>query len=391
MNTPSTTTAEGRVNLTRPSGCLRLLAGLVVLAALAVAPAASAAQPERVALTETNPLSTQAQPAASTEPFIIGRGDGAIATVVDSFRSRLRSPIAADINPNNQVDIYANDACTGSPVASGIIDELEGDGIQVEVEPDSSTTFSAIQIDPAEPNEPSTCSKPITYWTSTTAKEPPSEEPPAEEPPAKEPGGGKPPTGEPPASKPPAAAERPAVAPVAPQLKIAPAGPANDNTPRVTGSATGADSVRIFANSTCSGAPVATASPTELLAGIEIRVSDNSTTDFTGIATANGKQSPCSAPATYTEDSSPPHTRITMGPGAKTRHREVVFRFADISTDPVGASFVCKVDRRKWSPCNSPFKLKHLSYRRHTLRVIGSDPFGNVEVKAAKRSFKVIH
>jgi hypothetical protein len=391
MNTPSTATAEGRVDSTRPSGCLRLLAGLVVLVALSAAPVARAAQPERVALTETNPLSTQAQPAASTEPFIIGRGDGAIATVVNPFRGGLHSPIAADINPNNQVDIYANGTCAGSPVAGGIIDELEGDGIQVEVEPDSSTTFSAIQIDPAEPDEPSTCSKPITYWTSTTAKEPPAEEPPAKEPPAEEPGGGKPPAGEPPASKPPAAAERPAVAPAAPQLKTAPAGPANDNTPRITGTAAGADSVRIFANSSCSGVPVATASPVALLAGVEIRVADNSTTDFAAIAVANGKQSPCSPPATYVEDSSPPHTRITMGPGAKTRHRKVIFRFADIESEPTGTSFVCKVDHRSWKACRSPFKLKHLSYRRHTLRVIGSDPFGNVESKAAKRSFKVIH
>ncbi len=391
MNTPSTTTAKGRVESTRPLGCFRTLTGLFLLAVLSVVPVAQAAQPERVALTETNPLSTQAQPAASTEPFIIGRGDGAIATVVNPLRGKLRSPIASVVNPNNEVDIYANGTCEGSPVASGIIDELEGKGIQVEVEPDSNTIFSAIQIDPAEPNEPSVCSKPITYWTSTTAKEPPAEEPPVEEPPAKEQGGEKPPANESPASKPPATTERPAVAPIAPKLKTVPAGPANDNTPRITGSAAGADSIKIFANSSCSGAPAATASPAGLTAGIEIRVPDNSTTDFTAVAVANGKQSFCSPPATYLEDSSPPHTRITMGPGAKTRHRKVIFRFADISGDPTAASFACRVDHGKWKPCGSPFKLKHLSYRRHTLRVIGTDQVGNVEAKATKRSFKVIH
>ena len=80
-----------------------------------------------------------------------------------------------------------------------------------------------------------------------------------------------------------------------------------------------------------------------------------------------------------------------MGPGAKTRHRKVIFRFEDTEGDPTGTSFVCEVDHRKWKTCRSPFKLKHLSYRRHTLRVLGSDPVGNVEAKAAKRSFKVIH
>ena len=80
-----------------------------------------------------------------------------------------------------------------------------------------------------------------------------------------------------------------------------------------------------------------------------------------------------------------------MGPGAKTRHRKVVFRFADTTGDPRGASFTCKVDRRQWKPCRSPLKLRRLSYSRHTLRVRATDPIGNAEAKAAKRSFKVIH
>jgi hypothetical protein len=373
---------------TRLSLCLLAVA----IGSLLAVPAAHAEEPEPIALTETNPLSSQAQPAASTDPFIIGRGDGAIATVINPFGGGTQSPITSDVNPNNQVEIYDNATCTGDePVASGIIDELEGDGIQVEVEPDSSTTFSAIQIDPSDPTHPSLCSKPITYWNSSTAVDPPDddEDPPAEDPPSG--GGPQPPATQPPASSSPAVGDHAVVAPLAPRLKTAPAGPANDNTPRLIGAATGADSVKIFANSSCSGAPVATVSPAQLLTGIEVRVADNSSTDFTGIAIAGGKQSFCSPPATYIEDSSPPRTRITMGPGAKTRHRKVVFRFADVGGDPLGASFLCKVDRRKWKTCHSPFKLKHLSYRRHTLRVIASDPIGNVEAKAARRSFKVIH
>jgi hypothetical protein len=359
----------------------------VLLGCLAASPVANAEQPEPVALTETNPLSSQAQPAASTEPFIIGRGDGAIATVVNPFGGRTSSPIASDVNPDNLVDIYDNGNCTGSPVASGIVDELEGGGIQVEVEADSNTTFSAVQIDPLDPGSPSICSKPMTYWASSDASEPPSEEPPAKEPPT-----GEPPSKEPPTSKPPAPADRPAVvAPLAPRLKTAPAGPANDNTPRVIGSASGADSVKLFSNSSCAGAPVATVSPSQLASGVELHVADNSTTDFSGTAVANGKQSFCSPPATYIEDSTPPRTRITMGPGAKTRHRKVVFRFADTGGDPLGTSFACKVDRGKWKSCRSPFKLRHLGYSRHVIQVRGTDVIGNAEAKAAKRSFKVIH
>ena len=374
--------AEGRAILARPS--LRLvIAVAAVISPVLSAPVAQAEQPEPVALTETNPLSSQAQPAASTTPFVIGRGDGAIDTVVNPFGARTQSPIAADVNPNNEVDIYASSNCTGTPVESGTVDELEGSGIQVEVAGDLSTTFTAIQIDPTDPGNPSICSKPLTYWYSSTA----SEEPPAKEPPAEEP-----PTTNPPTSTPPATDSRPAAtAPLPPRLRTAPGGAANDNSPRLLGSAPGADSVKLFTNSSCSGAPVVKVSPADLTAGVELRVADNSVTDFTGISIANGKQSFCSPPATYIEDSTPPRTRITMGPGAKTRHRKVVFRFADAGGDSIGTSFLCRVDRRKWKPCHSPFKLRHLHYSRHTLRVRGTDAIGNAEAKPAKRSFKVIH
>jgi hypothetical protein len=349
------------------------------------APAAQAEQPEPVALTGTNPLSSQAKPAASVAPLIEGRGDGAIISVVKPFGLSTRSPVAsAGASPANEVDIYTNATCTGSPVQNGIVEELEGEGIQVGVAPDSSTTFSAIQIDPTDPTHPSVCSKPITYWNSSSASEPPQEEPPKEEPP----------TTEPPVTKPPATGERPGASPgppVPPRLRTLPSGRANDNMPELVGSAPGADAVRIFANSSCSGAPLSTVSPKELTAGVEAHVSDNSTTDFAATSVANGKQSFCSPPATYIEDSTTPRTHITMGPGTKTRRHKAVFRFADTSGDPAGAQFKCKVDHGKWKPCHSPLKLSHLKFHRYTLRVRGTDAIGNAETKPAKRSFKVIH
>lgn len=379
---PSAIAVEGRAKLARPSLRLLFVAGALLLLGVA-APSARAEQPEPIALTATDPGSSEAHPAASTTPFIIGRGDGSIISAVP-FGIDAGSPITSDVNPNNEVDIYANATCAGgTPVASGIVDELEGDGIPVEVVADSTTTFSAVQIDPTDPGHPSVCSKPIVYWQSSTGSEPPEEEPPVSEPPP----------AETPAPKPPAINDRPAtvVTPSVPSFRTAPSGPANDNTPRLLGSAAGADSVKIFTNSGCSGAPVAKVSPGELSAGVDLHVLDNSVTDFTGISTAGDKQSACSPPATYIEDSTPPRTRITMGPGAKTRHRKVTFRFADSGGDPIGTSFACKIDHQKWRSCRSPFKLRHLSYKRHVLRVRGADPIGNVEAKAAKRSFKVVH
>jgi hypothetical protein len=387
MTSPSKNFAEGRAIMVRPSLCLIALVTALLVLAFA-APIAQAEQPEPVALTGTNPISSQAKPAASITPLIEGRGDGAIISVVKPIGLSTRSPIAsAGTSPANEVDIYANAACTGSPVQNGIIEELEGEGIQVEVIPDSSTTFSAIQIDPTDPTHPSVCSKPITYWNSSSASEPPQEEPPKEEPPKEEP------PAEPPVTKPPATGERPGTSPgppVPPRLHTIPSGRANDNTPELIGSAPGADAVKIFTNSSCSGAPLDTVSAKALTAGVEAHVADNSTTDFAGISIANGKQSFCSPPATYIEDSTPPHVRITMGPGAKTRRHKAVFRFADAGEDPLGTSFQCRVNHKKWKACHSPLKLSHLEFHRYTFRVRGTDAIGNAGAKPARRSFKVI-
>jgi hypothetical protein len=114
-------------------------------------------------------------------------------------------------------------------------------------------------------------------------------------------------------------------------------------------------------------------------------------TDFAAISAANGKQSFCSTPATYIEDSTAPRVRITMGPGVKTRRRKAVFRFATIDEEPAGTSFRCRVNHGQWKACHSPFKLKHLRFRRYVLSVSAVDDVGNADPKPVKRSFKVIH
>lgn len=372
MSRQSANAAEGRVIATRPSLCLLLfVAGLLL--AVFIPTAASAGPPSTLKMTGTNPPSSAGHPALSITPRIQGRDDGAIATVMPITRL----PVGADVNPENQVDVYTNSSCTGTPVATGDVEELEGAGIEVEVLPDSTTTFWAAQTEAGEPI-PSECSKnSVTYFHSSTAE-------PEGEPPAKE---------EPPAANPPAVDDNQPAAktPAPPRIRTVPSGRANDNTPLITGSAPGAERVKIFGNAGCNGAAIANVSPEELGTGILVQVADNSTTEFAGVSVAGGKQSFCSPAATYVEDSTAPRTRITMGPGVKTRRRKAVFRFADISGDPVGAKFACKLDRRKWKPCSSPFKLRGLGYRRHVLRVRGTDSLGNSESKPAKRSFKVIH
>src|SRR6185295_19615429 len=93
-------------------------------------------------------------------------------------------------------------------------------------------------------------------------------------------------------------------APAPPRLHTVPGGRANNNTPSIVGAAPGASQVKIFSNSGCAGAPIATVSPAELSAGVPERVPDNSVTDFAAISIAKGKLSFCSTAATYIEDSS---------------------------------------------------------------------------------------
>ncbi|MDX6609952.1 MAG: hypothetical protein QOF85_1877 [Solirubrobacterales bacterium] len=356
--------------LARPSLCLFSFVVALLIAAVGTS-TASAAQLETLLLTKTSPTSSEAIPANSTTPLVFGGEEGVIISVVH-FGPISRAPITSGSqNPANEIAIYANPSCTGEPLNTGTLEELEQKGIQVTVPQDARTTLYATQSDPDGIDQTSKCpTVGLDYWESSKPVTPPVKPPPSGQP-----------------------DERPGSsnAPVAPRLHTVPSGRANNNSPRIVGSAPGAERVKIFATVNCSGAPVANVSAAELGAGVTAHVADNSVTDFAGISVAGGKQSFCSPPATYIEDSTPPRTRITMAPGTKTRRHKAVFRFTDTSEDPLTTSFQCKVDNHRWKPCHSPFKLRHLKFHRYVLQVRGTDEIGNAETKPAKRSFKVIH
>jgi hypothetical protein len=354
----------------------------ITFAVLMLPAAGAQAIPPKPALTETNPASSKEAPAKSLEPFLIGKGEPGAETQVVHRPALLAGGPGTFFtqHPEYKIEIFAETACQGPVVATGTAEELEDTGIAAPAGADAVTEFSARQVDPGAPSEPSKCSLGRKYWEGNP--------PPESEEPEGGPGGGGP---SPPSPESPQAGSGGSERPVPPRLRAVPAGRANDNTPLITGSASNVDSVKLYANSSCSGPALVNVSPGEFAAGVPLRVADNSVTDFTGVAVNNGKQSFCSPPATYIEDSTAPRTRITMGPGAKTRRHKAVFRFADTSGDPAGTSFLCKVDKRKWKPCHSPFKLRHLGFRSYVLRVRGTDAIGNAETKPAKRSFKVVH
>jgi hypothetical protein len=280
--------------------------------------------------------------------------------------------IIGSADAGSTVAVYADPSCTGSPLGLGSAATFSGGGIQVGVADNSVTTFYA-RASWAE--LPSGCSATSVTYQEVTA------------PPVASPGdagsggpsgaGGGPPVN----SKPPAP----------PKLRTVPGGSSNNTTPLVTGSAGGAGSVRIYKNAPCSGHPVTAGSAAQFAEGLAVPVAENATTRFYGEAvSADGKTSDCSDPVSYTEDSSPPQTRITFGPGVKTRKHVAIFRFDDIAEDPPGTTFRCKFDHGPWKACQAPLRLPRLRLKAHTLRVKGVDEAGNEETGGAAWKFKVV-
>jgi hypothetical protein len=87
------------------------------------------------------------------------------------------------------------------------------------------------------------------------------------------------------------------------------ASPANENNPRVRGTAAAGSTVSLFTNSTCTGTAIATGTPAEFTSpGFQVTVPDNSTTTFYANARDQaGNVSACSTTSvTYVEESPPP-------------------------------------------------------------------------------------
>lgn len=377
----------------RRAGSARLWACAFLASALAVlaGPAGAHAEaPHTPKILRTNPESTESSHALSTTPLVIGEAEpegGANTTVLGPLVGR--SGLVAShptSHPDFEIVIYEVAGCSGSVVGRGSAEAFESAGVAVTVSSNAMTALSAEQVDSANTANRSGCSGSLFYWEGNVSAEGPAGGGTSE-------GGGQGAQGSgsgsgssgSPGVDPAVTTGRPA----APKLHMSPSGFANDNAPLVVGTAPGAGSVSIFANASCSGSPVAKGSAVQLGAGIALQVADNTTTTFSANA-MGGQRSSCSTPVTYVEDSTAPKTRVTMGPGVKTRKRKAVFRFADVTEDPPGTSFVCKVNQAKWKPCSSPLALKRLKPRRYVVRVRATDLAGNVEKTGAKRIFAVV-
>jgi hypothetical protein len=83
-----------------------------------------------------------------------------------------------------------------------------------------------------------------------------------------------------------------------------------------------------------------------------------------------------------------PETKITKGPGRKTKDRTPTFRF---NSNEAGAKFNCSVDGSGWQPCVSPRTLRKLTLGRHRFSVYASgDSGGRWDDSPEAMTFKVI-
>ena len=185
-----------------------------------------------------------------------------------------------------------------------------------------------------------------------------------------------------------------------------PASPANDNSPKVFGTAPAGMTVRLYTDSNCATAPVGSGTAAEFnFPGIAVTtppVADNSTTTFYADVTDGTNVSDCSSTltgearsATYVEDSSAPAVAIDSGPTGTTTDTTPTFVFSATDAFPPGdtITFQCSIDTGTASfaacsgPGNSDTPASPLPDGSFIFRVQGTDVAGNSSI--ATRSFSV--
>ncbi len=180
--------------------------------------------------------------------------------------------------------------------------------------------------------------------------------------------------------------------PQRPELEAAsPVSPANDNTPRIRGTAPAGATVFLFDAPGCGGVPVAHGSAAALAAGgIEAPVLDDTVVGFSAVSEDGGIDSACSeGSVTYTEDSTAPDTRIVSGPKPRGRSRSVTFALAPVPA-AAGTRFRCAIDGRPLGGCPQRVTFRRLRPGGHSFRAVAVDAAGNADRSPARRGFRVL-
>jgi hypothetical protein len=93
---------------------------------------------------------------------------------------------------------------------------------------------------------------------------------------------------------------------------------------------------------------------------------------------------PAGNPTTTPRPASPPDTSLSAR--IRKRKRKATFTFGSADA---GTTFMCKLDKRPFSPCTSPIIFRHLRIGRHTFAVEAKDAAGNVDPSPATFSFRL--
>jgi hypothetical protein len=199
-------------------------------------------------------------------PLVLAPGKPTVSATVPASPANNNAPtVKGTADTGSTVQLFTNGSCTGSPAASGSAATFASPGISVSVVDNTTTTFYANATNSYGTSPCSTTS--VTYVEDSAA-------------------------------------------PAAPIVSsTSPASPANNNAPKVIGSAEAGSTVKLYTNSTCTSAVAATGTAAVFASpGIAASVADNTTTTFYATATdAADNVSSCSTTfKTYVEDSAAP-------------------------------------------------------------------------------------
>lgn len=90
-------------------------------------------------------------------------------------------------------------------------------------------------------------------------------------------------------------------------------------------------------------------------------------------------------PAVVAPDIIPPQTSASR----RVLKREPPVVVVNFGSSETGSTFRCGLDKRRYTPCRSPKRLKNLAPGRHTFRVVATDAAGNADPTPAKVNFRI--
>lgn len=287
---------------------------------------------------------------------VLGGDDTAAPTAPDLLQAVPDSPSSSNApklrggaETGAMVRLYANGDCSGLASVVGTAGDFSGAGITVNVGSDATHLISATQYDTSG-NVSGCTTTPLTYVEDSTK-------------------------------------------PATPTLTTTdPPSPADDDTPKLHGTAEDASTITIYESLNCSGTPfdTGTAGLFTGFPGIELSVDEDEEHPLSVTATDEARNvSDCSEPYVYREDSTVPETTATTPkPKVKTKKRKATVRF-NLGADEVDIEFECSIDDAPFTPCQTPIRPE-LRRGKHTVEAVATDAAGHEDPTPAEAKVRIV-